>query len=71
MEQDIKKYLDNLERETLDKLEQIKYNVSRLPYKDPRVRISILNLVNEELGDVLLNWEDQNVPDFDFNDDLD
>ena len=71
MEQDIKKYLDNLERETLDKLEQIKYNVSRLPYKDPRVRISILNLVNEELEDVLLNWEDQNVPDFDFNDDLD
>lgn len=71
MEQDIKKYLDNLERETLDKLEQIKYNVSRLPYKDPRVRISILNLVNEELGDVLLNWDDQEISDFEFNDDLD
>lgn len=71
MEQDIKKYLDNLEREALDKLEQIKYNVSRLPYKDPRVRISILNLVNEELGDVLLNWDDQEISDFEFNDDLD
>jgi hypothetical protein len=71
MEQDIKKYLDNLERETLLKLEKIKSNILSMPYKDPRVRISILNLVNEELEDVLLNWEDQNVPDFDFNDDLD
>jgi hypothetical protein len=71
MEQDTKKYLDNLERETLLKLEKIKSNILSMPYKDPRVRISILNLVNEELEDVLLNWEDQNVPDFDFNDDLD
>jgi hypothetical protein len=71
MEQDIKKYLDNLERETLLKLEKIKSNILSMPYKDPRVRISILNLVNEDLEDVLLNWEDQNVPDFDFNDDLD
>lgn len=71
MEPDVKKYLEDLETQALSKLEEIKLHILSSPYKDLRARVSILSLVNEELEDILLNWEDQTVSDFEFNDDLD
>ncbi len=58
----------NLTFEIFNKLDSIRSHVSNESKSDIKVQLSRLNLVNEELEDVLLNWE---YSDSDINLDLD
>jgi hypothetical protein len=58
-----------LEKEILDKLNQIKENVLTKSIPDAFQRIEILAMVSDELSDVILNW-DPRVIDNDLGDDL-
>ena len=46
-----------LEKEILDKLNQIKENVLTKNIPDAFQRIEILAMVSDELSDVILNWD--------------
>lgn len=46
-----------LEKEILDKLNQIKENVLTKNITDAFQRIEILAMVSDELSDVILNWD--------------
>jgi len=58
----------NLTFEIFNKLDSIRSHVSNESKSDIKVQLTRLNLVNEELEDVLLNWE---YSDSDINLDLD
>ena len=57
----------NLTFEIFNKLDSIRSHVSNESKSDIKVQLSRLNLINEELEDVLLNWEHPD-PDFDLDD---
>jgi hypothetical protein len=58
-----------IEKEILDKLETIKISVLTKSFQDPLMHIEVLAMVNDELSDVILNW-DPRVIDNDLGDDL-
>ena len=58
-----------IEKEILDKLETIKINVLTKSFQDPLMHIEVLAMVNDELSDVILNW-DPRVIDNDLGDEL-
>ena len=46
-----------IERDILNKLEQIKENVLTKEHPDSLVHIEMMSIINDELSDVLLNWD--------------
>ena len=58
-----------IEKEILDKLETIKINVLTKSFQDPLMHIEVLAMVNDELSDVILNW-DPRVIENDLGDEL-
>ena len=58
-----------LEKDILEKLETIKVNVVTKSFQDPLMHIEVLAMVNDELSDVILNW-DPRVIENDLGDDL-
>jgi hypothetical protein len=58
-----------LEKDILEKLETIKVNVVTKSFQDPFMHIEVLAMVNDELSDVILNW-DPRVIENDLGDDL-
>ncbi len=58
-----------LEKDILEKLETIKAKVLTKSFQDPLVHIEVLAMVNDELSDVILNW-DPRVIENDLGDEL-
>jgi hypothetical protein len=58
-----------LEKDILEKLETIKLNVITKSFQDPFMNIEVLAMVNDELSDVILNW-DPRVIENDLGDEL-
>lgn len=52
-----------LEKDALRKLDQIKEKILTHIEEDPHVDIEILAMVNDDLSDVLLNWEPRYLDD--------
>lgn len=52
-----------LEKDALKKLDQIKEKILTHIEEDPHVGIEILAMVNDDLSDVLLNWEPRYLDD--------
>ena len=52
-----------LEKDALKKLDQIKEKILTHTEEDPHVGIEILAMVNDDLSDVLLNWEPRYLDD--------
>jgi hypothetical protein len=69
MNQELKVVQKALEADILQKLETIKTNVLTKSFQNDMLNVEVLAMVNDELSDVILNW-DPRVIESDLGDDL-
>lgn len=68
-QEEFKRVIKEMETDALTKLNQIKDNILTAAYSSPMEQIQILAMVNDELTDVILNW-DPKIIGSDLGDDL-
>lgn len=56
-QEEFKRVIKEMETDALTKLNQIKQNILTATYSSPVEQIQILAMVNDELSDVILNWD--------------
>ncbi len=56
-QEEFKRVIKEMETDALTKLNQIKQNILTVTYSSPMEQIQILAMVNDELSDVILNWD--------------
>lgn len=56
-QEEFKRVIKEMETDALTKLNQIKQNILTATYSSPVEQIQILAMVNDELFDVILNWD--------------
>lgn len=56
-QEEFKRVIKEMETDALTKLNQIKQNILTATYSSPMEQIQILAMVNDELSDVILNWD--------------
>lgn len=69
MSQELKVVQKALEADILQKLETIKTNVLTKTFQNDMLHVEVLAMVNDELSDVILNW-DPRVIESDLGDEL-
>lgn len=68
-QEEFKRVIKEMETDALNKLNQIKDNILTATYSSPMEQIQILAMVNDELTDVILNW-DPKIIESDLGDDF-